>query len=108
MSSSPVDKVLVRLEQHEPTAACHDIHCYIHNVDEPGPGYVSCGECFHLYRSAGDLRRAHRCAMCQAMRADLKLLVGDTWRSSWWRFLWHLLTVRAEKIYSCPFCGHDF
>lgn len=103
-----VDKVLVRLEQHEPTVACHDIHCFIHNVDEPGVGYLTCPECFHLYRSRRELRRAHRAAMWPAMRGELKLFMGDAWRPSWWRFVWHLLTVRASKIYSCPECAHDF
>lgn len=104
----PVDTVLVRLGQHEPSDVCGSIHCFIHNVDEPGPGYLSCGECFHLYRTAGDLRRAHRRVMWGTMRGSLRLFMGDAWRPSWWRFVWHLLTVRADKIYSCPECAHDF
>jgi hypothetical protein len=104
----PVDTVLVRHGQHEPSAVCHEIHCYVHNVDEPGPGYLGCGECFHLYRTVGELRRAYRATMWRATRGDLWLFMGDAWHWSWWRFLWHLLTVRAGKIYSCPHCSHDF
>lgn len=34
---------------HEPTDRCVNLHCCRHNVDEPGDGYIVCGECGHLF-----------------------------------------------------------
>lgn len=106
--SRPTNTVLVRLGPHEPSEVCGAIHCYIHNVDEPGPGYLGCGECFHLYRTRRDLRRAYRAMIWQTTkRSDLRLFIGDAWRWSWWRFVWHMITLRVGKIYYCPECSHD-
>lgn len=106
---TPVDKLLVRLDQHEPSAACHDVHCFAHNVDEPGPGYLGCQECFHLYRTPRDLRRAHRANCRQAIHKEW-WTTEPFWAvlRAWISCRWHLLTVRAKDIYFCPECGHDF
>jgi hypothetical protein len=40
---------------HEVTQACAGIHCWIHDVDEPGTGYRACFECGHLYRTEQEL-----------------------------------------------------
>lgn len=83
---------------HEPTAACDAVHCYSHHVDEPGPGYIVCGECGHLYRTARELRRAYR-------RASLAIPDYDVPR---WRILWRAWTIRASSIFFCQECIHDF
>lgn len=84
-------------EQHEVTAACQEDHCHSCQVDEPGTGYILCGECGHLYRTARDLRRAYR------------RIVWEFWREDHhWRTLWKILTVRASRIYFCQECIHDF
>lgn len=82
---------------HVPTDACLPDHCYFHNVDEPGGGYVLCGECGHLYRTPRELRSAYR------------RVVWGFWREDHhWRSLWRFLTIRASRIYFCQYCIHDF
>ncbi len=87
--------------QHEPADACYEAHCFWHHVDEPSrPGdYLVCGECFHVYRTAGELRRAYRREFWRVSRR-----FGDAWVLRVWR----VLTIRAKKIYFCQFCIHDF
>ncbi|HEU4422104.1 MAG TPA: hypothetical protein VFR67_06135 [Pilimelia sp.] len=48
-----------RLDEHDPTDRCALIHCYAHDIDEPGHGYLTCPECGHLYRTPSELRRAY-------------------------------------------------
>lgn len=86
-------------EQHEPTDACNNDHCYTHHVDEPGTGYIVCPECWHVYQTARELRREYR-----------RNRPGIEWREWRWlpAYLWRLLTVRASKIPFCPLCMHDF
>ncbi len=93
---------------HEPTDECAGQHCAWHNVDEPlgETDYLVCGECWHLYRTARDLRREYR----RMMRGDWQhewLLFKDL-RTSAWRRMWRYLTVRADRIHFCPLCAHDF
>lgn len=83
--------------EHEPTDACLGVHCHWHNVDEPGTGYIICGECGHLYRTARDLRRAWR---REVLRPGFHVPL--------WRRLWRAATIRARKIYFCQECIHDF
>jgi uncharacterized C2H2 Zn-finger protein len=87
---------------------CGSIHCFIHNVDEPGPGYLGCPECGHLFKTKRALRVAYRHAWRRATRDHLLLFAADTWRLSWWRYVWHMITLRVGKIYSCPVCTSDF
>ena len=84
-------------DQHEPSDVCISVHCHWHNVDEPGTGYIGCGECGHLYRTACELRRAYR-------REVLRPSFGVPLR---WR-LWRVLTIRASRISFCQECIHDF
>jgi hypothetical protein len=114
-----------RLNQHEISESCKADHCEWHHVDEPGPAYIVCGECFHSYSSARALRSAYR---RQAFRIHWKALWGgDRFkitdrafaelagiklpRFMWLRTVRSLLRlpfVRASKIYFCPECSHDF
>ena len=60
--------------------------CVIHNAHEAMPDervYLVCGECGHVYRTAGDLEEAWVTE------------VGGEHRP-------------VERIHSCPFCVHDF
>lgn len=81
------------------------MHCHWHNVDEPGPGYIGCGECGHLYRTAGQLRRAYRRVIWQMWRYDAQPGARLPWL---WRTLWRAATVRARRISFCQECIHDF
>jgi len=94
---------------HNATWMCAGIHCEIHQVDEPNPGYRGCGECFHLFRSARELRMAHR----KVHRELYESLKPRPWFSNEWvtgrlRYWWGMLSVRAGKIWTCPLCTHDF
>ncbi|WP_344952434.1 hypothetical protein [Actinomadura miaoliensis] len=82
---------------HERTGRCDHIHCRAHDADEPGWGYLRCGSCRHLFRTARQMRRAYRRAYWQAS-GDLGLL----------RRLWDVWTVRANRVEFCPLCAHDF
>lgn len=86
--------------EHEATDACAPDHCHWHSVDEPGTGYILCGECGHLYRTASELRRAYR---REVMRGP-RYFSGPPW----WCRAWRALTIRASKIYFCQECIHDF
>lgn len=88
---------MVRVEQHEPTDAC-TAHCYSHNVDEPGDGYIRCFECGHLYRTAGELRRAYRREVMHVPSLGIPR----------WRVLVKAATVRASRVFFCQECIHDF
>lgn len=83
---------------HEATDACIADHCHWHDVDEPGSGYILCGECGHLYRTARELRRAYRRAVMTRRRFGV----------SWWFCLLHAVTVRAGRVSFCQHCIHDF
>lgn len=83
--------------EHEPSDACVG-HCYWHDVDEPGPGYIRCYECGHLYRTARELRRAYRRQSFTVPRCEVP----------WWRIGWRALFIRADKIVFCQECIHDF
>lgn len=86
-------------QMHEVTEACYPIHCHEHQVDEPGPGFLGCGECGHLYRTRGELRRAYRREFWRVSR---------TFHDPLWRRAWRVLTVREKHIYFCQHCIHDF
>jgi hypothetical protein len=87
---------------HEPTKACVLVHCHWHDVDEPGPGYLRCFECGHLYRTKGELRRRYRQELRNAYHD------GPLERWDWLRLRWWLLTVRASRVTFCQECSHDF
>lgn len=82
----------MRLTQHPPTRACEADHCHFHNVDEPrtgvGTGHL-CRECGHWFPTDADLIEA-----THAKRAEVGLPA--------------LPAIRAEEVYTCPHCSHDF
>lgn len=116
-----------QLQQHEPADACLNDHCEWHGIDEPGPAYIVCPECWHRYPTARSLRRAYR-------RKAFRILWQDATGRSPVRvtrelrrqsaamgfpiphflkiraFLWifRLPLVRAKSIYFCQECSHDF
>lgn len=73
--------------QHEPTAACVDVHCYYHILDEP-QGPVLCGECFHSWPSM------------QALLADDTAMAEEHGFSL-------TLNPNPDQVFVCPFCAHD-
>ncbi len=94
---------------HRPSFTCDDhpdrVHCYEHHEDEPvGGAYIVCGECFHVWRTAGELRREYR---RQFWRTTSHGWFG-TDRPSLVSRVWRVLTVRAKDIYFCQHCIHDF
>lgn len=94
---------------HEPTEVCYGQHCHVHHVDETGPSYIVCGECGHLYRTRGELRRAYRREFWQVSRR---------WRTSTpfpgdrppglLSCLRRMIMIKAEEISFCQHCIHDF
>jgi hypothetical protein len=93
-----------RKEPHEPSNDCNADHCYSHMVDEPGSGYLLCGECGHLYRTKGELRRAYR---REFLRINSHGWFGME-RLPRWKVWWKILTIREKDIYFCQHCIHDF
>jgi len=91
---------------HEPGPGCRDDHCYSCNLDEPLEGgyYILCGECFHVYYTKAELRRAYRRVYWRTHR--WAPFGGPP--TPMWRILWRVLTVRAKDIYFCQECTHDF
>ena len=95
---------------HEPTDECSYLHCYSHMVDEGGtrvsdgyyvrPYYLVCGECNHVFRTAWTLRLAN-------WRAYARLGCHE-FRRPYWRAWWRTVMLRPDRIYSCPYCSHDF
>lgn len=75
---------------HEPTAECATMHCAHHNEDEPGPGYLACLECFHLYETEADLQAAY---------VDASVAIDPAVSRA---------APHVSKILFCPLCGHDF
>lgn len=70
-------------------------HCAIHEVDEPGTGYLRCGECAHAF-TRWSLWWAHLCIVARIARIDrqpLYLIVG--------------LFTRPAHVQACPHCAHD-
>lgn len=84
--------------EHEPTDECEVWHCHWHHVDEAADGYKICPECLHTWTSKRELRREYR-------RQVLRIPALGV---PWWRILWSAWTIRAEKIYFCQHCIHDF
>lgn len=94
--------------RHEPTDDCWDWHCVIHDVDEVGDGYLRCGECGHLYLTRRELRKAYR-RMIWGINGGLRKPLGQKgWSKPLWVRLWDMATVRADKVYWCMECAHNF
>jgi hypothetical protein len=120
---------------HEVEDSCAEVHCYGHDRDEPGKAWLVCGECFHRYRSPGELRRRYRREAWRAHRqwrrepvielpqpftipdepvvGGQKLSLPDDLDLEWGKepstlqVLWRLLTVRARDVTFCQVCIHD-
>lgn len=103
-------------DQHEPTDACIGVHCHSHGIDEAGDGYIGCYECGHLYRTAGELRRAYRRKAAEIALSDLRnphhwaRTVGTplATRLAAVASLVRLPFIRAGRIGFCQECIHDF
>lgn len=95
--------------RHLETDKCEGWHCHSHGVDEDHAGaYLCCGECFHVYRTARELRRAHRREVRDVFRADY--VSSDPLRERL-ILLWYCLLALlkpASKIHFCQECAHDF
>ena len=92
-------KVLVK---HDEDDYCQG-HCWWHEVDEVGDGYIRCGECGHLYLTKRALRRAYR--------AVLWSMIRDAWKRIQLvplELVWNMLTRKTKDIYFCQLCTHDF
>lgn len=94
-------------DQHEPTAACNDTHCYSCHVDEQGTGYIRCLECGHIYRTARELRRLYRRELIRLHRRRSPSPF-DFPEPSTRQVIWMALTARASNITFCQHCIHDF
>jgi len=100
-----INQVVSTTVQHAASDTCAGIHCEIHQVDEPGSGYYGCGECYHLYPTAGSLRRAYR----RRLRQDPpRRLRGGESSYGLWGWLKLYLFVRTDRITFCQECSHDF
>lgn len=101
---------------HEPSEACDRFHCYSCGVDHPESGWRRCYECGHLYHTPGELRRVYRAIAWRMLRHNLRRPHGK--RATWLRSngfqapiaaqLWHILTIRVDRIPVCQQCCHDF
>lgn len=96
-------KVLVK---HDEDDYCQG-HCWWHEVDEVGDGYIRCYECGHLYLTARDLRRAYR-SQQWAMMKSFRWRPIPGFEPSTWSVLWSIFTTRAKDISFCQLCIHDF
>lgn len=98
------DELAARFESYEPDPAQerrvypepakegHPYYCAMHDTLEfppDGGAFRECGECWHLY----------------ATEADLVAATNDLIAQCGFPVPAH---ENADKIYSCPFCIHDF
>jgi hypothetical protein len=100
---------------HEPTDVCAGDHCFSCHEDEPimegEKAYRVCGECFHVYWTARDLRRAYRRADRQ-MSGPWTLRGMPGWDDNIVKRVWRNVRIQfllpASKIYFCQECLHDW
>lgn len=85
-------------------------HCHSHNVDEwEAHPYQECAECGHVFRTRRALKREHLALVRRLVRRN-----DYAWVPAWARWLsaagmvTRALLVRPSRIWSCPFCAHDF
>jgi hypothetical protein len=90
---------------HEASSACEGDHCFMHSRDEPGPGFLPCTECCHLFRTRFHLRLRHVFAGFQSWWCCRRSPVVDR---SVLPKLRHAFLGWFGPIYSCPFCASDF
>lgn len=94
---------------HEPTDECEPVHCYSHHVDEYARDpYLVCGECFHVYRSAQELRRAYQRQSLRIWWAGERKIFSSDWHVGLLLVLRRVITIRTKDIFFCQHCIHDF
>jgi hypothetical protein len=95
---------------HEVEESCLMDHCTYHQEDEPLPGYLACGECGHLFKTKRVLRKRFREIHREMQYSEGRKIpwISNEFVTGRLRFWWINLTVRAGKIWACPFCAHDF
>lgn len=88
--------------------------CWCHHVYEPVPKrvFVVCYECGHVWTKR-TLKRAYRRAVIKKPDYEVRSLLNPHYEDdfagpSWAMVLWRVLTVRAEDIFFCQECIHDF
>lgn len=76
--------------------------CVIHNKHERASRYYRiCFECGHMYRHAADIVNENA-ALIQSLNKEFDPeWYGDDYKAM-------IPEVDVDKIYSCPFCMHDF
>lgn len=81
---------------HPQTDECWPVHCAWHHVDEPASpdDYRTCFECFHVFRTAGELLAAHNKLMSE--------IPSPSWAPG------TIIEIDAGNIHVCPLCAHDF
>lgn len=87
-----------------------DSWCYIHNQCEPlrPTDYKVCGECFHTFRTEGELIRSHLLVL-QAMGMDWPYEGEMDDRGKYPKILTlQPGALRGDDIHCCPHCVHDF
>lgn len=95
--------------KHEVTEDCVDTHCFWHEIDEPVEGsYIQCFECGHVYRTAGQLRRAYRREYWETTGKWSKPFGEPGFWPPLPARLWRLLTIKVKEINFCQECIHDF
>lgn len=109
--------------RHAPASlGCNEgLHCHSCNLDEPAVGYISCPECFHVYRTGAALWRAYMGQHLRLWRKDVRHplipptgIPGVRWVDlhlprlvSTWILLRSVFTRPAEITF-CQECTHDF
>jgi DNA-directed RNA polymerase subunit RPC12/RpoP len=66
--------------------------------------YIVCFECGHAWTKRALVRTYRR----ELLRSDGKRWFSNEWGSGRLRVWWRALTVRAETIFFCQKCVHDF
>lgn len=92
---------------HEPTDDCWEWHCVIHDLDEVGDGYLRCGERGHLYLTRRELRTKYR-RMIWGIDGFRHPLGQGGFSKPIWVQLWDMATVKADEVYWCMECAHNF
>ncbi len=80
-----------------------DSHCFSHHIDEPVDRKSSfvCFECGHSFKSNFNLWREN---------LKLEWVLGRQFSSPTVQIvnMFHAAMKTPSKIYTCPFCAHDF
>lgn len=99
--------------EHEVDSTCYNVHCFIHQKDEPrreGKYYSICGECNHTYLTEEELIEAYKVDSREGLifTLDTKGVAEEAKKLAFEGLEKALLGITADKIYVCPLCSHDF